>query len=459
MVAPPSLQSNASPEMASIHEDDEPQPAGQTAEITTVTDGYMVSLSPEDRAAELERLRIDLQRWEALDRVDDEVEEMDRIEQEPPMTMPFRVRSHGNSPVRSRAASPLGFRDRSGSPAPSMGSTAATTSKRKGMYAGLASRTDGIPAAIARHTGPYAPDDSDSPNEDSPETRKQREDVKKTLRASLPFYDGGASVSLLDEFVERHRMYLEISKSPSKELARAHIGHHLGKGAAQWFNRARKEGQLDGCSADDIFAALATEFLTENQKDDAKAKLEKLTFEGSTVRYHHAYRRHAEEARLASGSDPIQKSELLKMFLAGYERGGEKGKRILEALLTGRAFQPDLGVEYLMQVADRLATAHGLVDTKKRNVDDESSSRRKRGRRTPDVEASQAQTQPKKQWKKPADKDGASRKPSGKGFKCFNCDKEGHYAAECRQPKRKRDVNVNNAEAQKKDDRPAAGFR
>ncbi|KAJ3131513.1 hypothetical protein HDU90_008256 [Geranomyces variabilis] len=160
----------------------------------------------------------------------------------------------------------------------------------------------------------------------------------KNMFSVLPKYDGVANVSKLHEFTELHGKYLIAIRMFSNE---------------------------------EIFEKMKIEFLGQNQKDDARARLKKLTFTGSTTSYHAAFRRLAEDACIAGGTDPISASDMLKMFLDGYKRGGAIGRDIRNALMAKKAFEADITMDSVMAGADSLAQMMGLVNTKrKRNGDD-----------------------------------------------------------------------------------------
>ncbi|KAJ3143769.1 hypothetical protein HDU89_002361, partial [Geranomyces variabilis] len=193
----------------------------------------------------------------------------------------------------------------------------------------------------------------------------------KNMFSVLPKYDGAADVSKLHEFTELHGKYLIATRMFSNEEVREHLPFYLTKLAGQWFRRLEQQGELMNLTYLEIFEKMKTEFLGQNQKDDARARLKKLTFTGSTTSYHAAFRRLAEDARIAGGTDPIPASDMLKMFLDGYERGGAIGRDIRNALMAKRAFEADITMDSLMAGADSLAQMMGLVDTKrKRNGED-----------------------------------------------------------------------------------------
>ncbi|KAJ3132362.1 hypothetical protein HDU90_007423, partial [Geranomyces variabilis] len=186
----------------------------------------------------------------------------------------------------------------------------------------------------------------------------------------LPKYDGAADVSRLHEFTELHSKYLIATRMFSNEEVQEHLPFYLTKLAGQWFRRLEQQGELTNVTYLEIFEKMKTEFLGQNQKDDARARLKKLTFTGSTTSYHAAFRCLAEDARIAGGTDLIPASDMLKMFLDGYKRGGAIGRDIHNALMAKRAFEADITMDSLMAGADTLAQMMGLVDTKhKRNGD------------------------------------------------------------------------------------------
>ncbi|KAJ3130741.1 hypothetical protein HDU90_001625, partial [Geranomyces variabilis] len=144
----------------------------------------------------------------------------------------------------------------------------------------------------------------------------------KNMFSVLPKYDGAADVSKLHEFTELHGKYLIATRMFSNEEVREHLPFYLTKLAGQWFRRLEQQGELTNVTYLEIFEKMKTEFLGQNQKDAAHARLKKLTFTGSTTLYHTAFRHLAEDARIAGRTDPIPASDMLKMFLDGYERGG-----------------------------------------------------------------------------------------------------------------------------------------
>ncbi|KAI8585039.1 hypothetical protein BDZ88DRAFT_456353 [Geranomyces variabilis] len=151
----------------------------------------------------------------------------------------------------------------------------------------------------------------------------------KNMFSVLPKYDGAADVSKLHEFTELHGKYLIATRMFLNEEVREHLPFYLIRLAGQWFRRLEQQGELTNVT------------------------------------------RLAEDARIAGGTDPIPASDMLKMFLDGYERGGAIGRDIRNALMAKRAFEADITMDSLMTGADSLAQMMGLVNTKrKRNGDD-----------------------------------------------------------------------------------------
>ncbi|KAJ3179086.1 hypothetical protein HDU87_003042, partial [Geranomyces variabilis] len=118
----------------------------------------------------------------------------------------------------------------------------------------------------------------------------------KNMFSAFPKYDGAVDMSKLHEFTELHSKYLLPTKTYTNKEVREHLPFYLTKLAGQWFRRLEQQGELSNLTYLEMFAKMKTEFLGQNQKDDAHARMKKLTFTGSTTAYHSAFRRLAEDA-------------------------------------------------------------------------------------------------------------------------------------------------------------------
>ncbi|KAJ3143988.1 hypothetical protein HDU89_000969, partial [Geranomyces variabilis] len=211
----------------------------------------------------------------------------------------------------------------------------------------------------------------------------------KNMFSVLPKYNGAVDGLKLHELTELHGKYLIATRMFSNKEVREHLPFYLTKLAVQWFQRLEQQGELMNLTYLEIFEKMKTKFLGQNQKDDAQARPKKLTFMWSTTLYHPAFRRLAEDACIAGGTDPIPASDMLKMFLDRYECGRAMGRDIRNALMAKRAFEADITMDLLMAGADSLAQMMGLVDTKcKRNGKDVGPDS---SRRSADVNHTQAQ--------------------------------------------------------------------
>ncbi|KAJ3152413.1 hypothetical protein HDU86_005593 [Geranomyces michiganensis] len=210
--------------------------------------------------------------------------------------------------------------------------------------------------------------------------RKRRH---KFMFSSLPKYDGSANVSKLLEFIDLHGTYLVATNKVTNEEVRKHLPFYLTNMAGQWWRHLEQKGELsDDLSHIEIFEKMKSEFHSQEQKDDAHARLQKLDFSGCTTSYHASFWRLAEDAGIA-GSKPIPTSDILKMFLDWYARGGATGILIRNSLITIKALDTDTSIDALMAVADNIAQMLGPTNTRRRrDSEDErgTSNKRKRGR-------------------------------------------------------------------------------
>ncbi|KAJ3143857.1 hypothetical protein HDU89_001712, partial [Geranomyces variabilis] len=253
-----------------------------------------------------------------------------------------------------------------------------------------------------------------------------------------------ADVSKLHEFTELLGKYLIATRMFSNEELRKHLPFYLTTLARQWFQRLKQQGELMNLTYLEIFEKMKTEFLGQNQKDNARARLKKLTFTGLTTLYYTAFRRLAEDARITGGTDPIPASDMLKMFLDGYECGGAIGRDIRNALMAKRAFEADITMDLLMAGADSFAQMMGLVDMKgKRNGED---VRPDFSRRSADVNHTQVQRGRGSTAVRIRGAGGRGNGMAGartvkRDLTCYNCNKKGHFANECHDRRRGPEVN------------------
>ncbi|KAJ3006860.1 hypothetical protein HKX48_009428 [Thoreauomyces humboldtii] len=202
----------------------------------------------------------------------------------------------------------------------------------------------------------------------------KREHLKRTLKseyAMLPKFSGNGDITVLSRFLDTHEAYLGRTYEEDSIEIQRHLALFLEKNAYAWFTTLQRSKTLDEMPRSKIFATFKDKYLGPTQKNNARAQLEALTFDGTSPEiYHTKFNKLELEARLAGGMDPIPESDLFAMFFSGYTRQGATGTRIADSLIAHKAVWPDATFLVLQAIGDSIGQHMGLQKKKKQPRED-----------------------------------------------------------------------------------------
>ena len=256
--------------------------------------------------------------------------------------------------------------------------------------------------------------------------KKDRQDAKKELRKhlfnTLPKYSGARNPTTLRNFIRSHRTYSEIAAMSDQEQILV-VEAHLTADAKLWFSRLKPEGTYPE-TVEELFEMIQQQFIGITQKDDARHQLKRLRYDGSITTFNQQFQRLKDAAELASEGDPIPQSDMERYYVIGLRYGAKGGNIIADALLASQAIN-DLSVSELMKAAERAFQKAGYHDKKTR------ANRPHRAQ----VEVNAARVSHRGRGRgRPFNRQVPGR--MGQERRCYNCNRPGHFAYECRAPPR-----------------------